>query len=258
MQILKFKPTSNGVRHHINIKKSLLSKTNDLLKSSISGSKKTSGRSSNTGRITVRHMGGGCKKRFRIINFSNKCKSSLVVSTMYDPFRSSFISLNFDIINNFFFRSLTTNYVNPGSLLKCDSSEVELKLGNRTILKNVPTGSILHSLSLKLSTKYVRSAGLFFQLIQKGAKTSQVRLPSGCVKEIPSLAFCTLGVISNFQHNLIILGKAGKNRMLGVRPGVRGIAMNPVDHPHGGRSNGGMQPVTPWGIPTRGKSTVKK
>lgn len=258
MQILKFKPTSGGTRHRISIKKSLLSKTNTLFKQSILGFKKTSGRSSNTGRITVRHIGGGCKKKFRIINFSNKRKNSLLVSTMYDPFRSSFISLNFDILNNTFFRSIATNHVNPGSLLKCDSAEVELKLGNRTMLKNVPTGSILHSLSLNSSTKYVRSAGLFFQLIQKGIHKCQVRLPSGCVKEISNSSFCTLGVISNFQHNLVIIGKAGRNRMLGKRPRVRGIAMNPVDHPHGGRSNGGMQPVTPWGIPTRGKPTVKK
>jgi large subunit ribosomal protein L2 len=258
MQIVKFKPTSKGIRHRINIKKSLLSKTSKFLKHSIFGLKKTSGRSSNTGRITVRHIGGGCKKKFRIINFSNIDKSSLVVSVMYDPFRSSFISLNFDILRSTFFRSLTTSNVNSGSLLKCKAAGVELKLGNRTKLQNIPTGSIMHSLSLNSYAKYVRSAGLFFQLIQKSLRICQVRLPSGGIKEVEINSFGTLGIISNFQHNLIVVGKAGKNRLLGIRPSVRGIAMNPVDHPHGGKSNGGKQPVTPWGIPTRGKITVKK
>jgi large subunit ribosomal protein L2 len=257
MQIIRFKPTSKGIRHRVNIKKSLLSKTNQLLKHSIFGLKNSSGRSSNTGRITVRHIGGGCKKKFRIINFSNIDKSSLVVSTMYDPFRSSFTSLNFDILRNTFFRSLTTSNVNPGSLLKCKAVGVELKLGNRTKLKNIPTGSIMHSLSLNSYAKYARSAGLFFQLIQKSLCICQVRLPSGAIKEVTVNSFGTLGMISNFQHNLVVIGKAGKSRLLGIRPSVRGVAMNPVDHPHGGRSNGGKQPVTPWGIPTRGKPTVK-
>jgi large subunit ribosomal protein L2 len=257
MQIISFKPTSKGIRHCINIKKSLLSKTNKILKHSIFGLKKSSGRSSNTGHITVRHHGGGCKKKFRIINFSNADKSSLVISIMYDPFRSSFMSLNFDITQNTFFRSLTTSNVNPGSLLKCKAVGVELKLGNRTKLQNIPTGSILHSLSLKNHAKYVRSAGLFFQLIQKSLNICQVRLPSGTIKAVVVNSFGTLGAISNFQHNLVVVGKAGKKRLLGVRPSVRGIAMNPVDHPHGGKSNGGKQPVTPWAIPTRGKPTVK-
>ena len=256
MQIVRFKPTSKGIRHRISIKKSLLSKTNKFLKYSIFGLKNSSGRSSNTGRITVRHIGGGCKKKFRIINFSNTEKSSLVVSIMYDPFRSSFTSLHFDISNKTFCRSLATNNVNVGSLLRCDSADVELKLGNRTMLKNIPTGSILHSLSLCFTTRYARSAGLFFQIIQKSPQTCQIRLPSGLVKEVSSNSFGTLGVVSNSQHNSIVIGKAGRNRLLGKRPKIRGIAMNPVDHPHGGRSNGG-KPVTPWGIPTRGKPTVK-
>jgi large subunit ribosomal protein L2 len=256
MQIIKFKPTSSGIRHHINIKKNLLARTNKLSKQSILGFNKSSGRSSNTGRITVRHIGGGCKKKFRVINFSNARKNSFLLSTMYDPFRSSFISLNFDISNKTFFRNLATNNVNVGSLLRCDSADVELKLGNRTTLKSIPTGSILHSLSLCFTTSYARSAGLFFQIIQKGPQTCQIRLPSGFVKEVSNNSFGTLGVVSNSQHNSTVIGKAGRSRLLGKRPNIRGIAMNPVDHPHGGRSNGG-RPVTPWGIPTRGKPTVK-
>lgn len=258
MQIIRFKPTSKGIRHKVSIKKSLLSKTNDLFKQHIFGFKKSSGRSSSTGHITTRHLGGGCKKKFRILNFSNKSRSSLVLSTMYDPFRSSFISLNFDIIRKTFFRNAATDNVNSGSLVKCNNIKTELKLGNRTKLINLPTGSILHSLSLSDFAKYARSAGLFFQLIQKGLFTCQVRLPSGIIKEISVNSFGTMGAISNSQHNIIVIGKAGRNRLLGKRPSVRGVAMNPVDHPHGGRSNGGKQPVTPWAIPTRGKPTVKK
>jgi large subunit ribosomal protein L2 len=177
---------------------------------------------------------------------------------MHDPFRSSFVSLHFDMIRNNFFRNITTNKVNPGSIIKCNSLDIELKLGNRTKLQNIPTGSILHSLSLSNSAKYARSAGLFFQLVQKSLFSCKVRLPSGSIKKVAVSSFGTMGVVSNFQHNLNIIGKAGRNRLLGRRPSVRGIAMNPVDHPHGGRSNGGKQPVTPWAIPTRGKPTVKR
>lgn len=257
MQIFKSKPYINSVRQYINIKKNLLSKTNNLFKQSIKGFKRFCGRSSLTGRITVRHLGGGCKKKYREITFSNCPKKSIVVSIMHDPFRNSFISLNFDLEKKTFFRSVATNGVGPGALQVCQDSNVDLRLGNRTMLKNIPAGSVLHSLSLKDEAKYARSAGSFFQIIQKGLLLSKIRLPSGLIKEVSSASFGTLGTVSNFQHNLISIGKAGRNRWLGIRPGVRGVAMNPVDHPHGGRTNGGRPSVTPWGIPTKGKPTVK-
>jgi large subunit ribosomal protein L2 len=258
MQIFKSKPYTNGVRQYINIKKNLLSKTNNLLKKDLFGFKRFKGRSSLTGRITVRHIGGGCKKKFREITFSNKESLSIVVATMYDPIRSSFISLNFDLNEKKFFHNIATNGIGPGIIQKSGSEDIELKLGNRTMLKNVPTGSIMHSLSLDNHTKIARSAGLFFQIIQKTSNTCKVRLPSGLIKEVSNKSFGTLGSVSNSQHNLISISKAGRNRWLGIRPSVRGIAMNPVDHPHGGRTNGGMAPVTPWGIPTKGKPTVSK
>ena len=257
MQIFKSKPFTNSVRQYINIKKNLLSKTNNLFKQTVTGFKRFYGRSSTTGRITVRHLGGGSKKKFRQINLSNAHSTSIVMAVMHDPIRSSFISLNFDLENKTFFRTLATNGVGPGVLQKCGDKDIELKLGNRTMLKNVPTGSILHSLSLNSHAKFARSAGLFFQVIQKTATTCKIRLPSGLIKEISNDSYGTLGSVSNFQHNLISIGKAGRNRWLGIRPSVRGIAMNPVDHPHGGRTNGGKHPVTPWGIPTKGKPTVK-
>jgi large subunit ribosomal protein L2 len=258
MQIFKSKPYTNGVRQYINIKKNLLSKTNNLLKKNLFGLKRFKGRSSLTGRITVRHIGGGCKKKFREITFLDNNSLSIVTAVMYDPFRSAFISLNFDLNRQIFFHNIATNGVGPGIIQRSGSDDIELKQGNRTMLKNVPTGSIMHSLSLDGHVKIARSAGLFFQIIQKTSDICKVRFPSGLIKEVSNKSYGTLGSVSNPQHNLISIGKAGRNRWLGIRPSVRGIAMNPVDHPHGGRTNGGMVPVTPWGIPTKGKPTVSK
>lgn len=258
MQIIRYKPYTNGIRHFVNIRKNLLSKVNTIFKQSILGFKRFKGRGSDTGRITVRHLGGGCKKKYRILNFLDSPKCSLIVSVMYDPFRSSFISLNFDFKKNLFFRNLATNQVGPGSLQMCNRDFVDLKLGNRTLIKNVPIGSLLHSLSLNNQVKYVRAAGLFFQIIQKSQDFCKVRLPSGLIKNVPNTALGTFGLVSNTKHAFVSIGKAGRNRLLGFRPSVRGIAMNPVDHPHGGRTNGGRPSVTPWGIPTKGKPTVKQ
>ena len=128
------------------------------------------------------------------------------------------------------------------------------------MINNIPTGSLVHSLTSSQNTHktcFARAAGTFCQIIQKGVSTNKVRLPSGLICTVPKDAYATLGVVSNAQHNSIYLGKAGRNRLKGIRPCVRGIAMNPVDHPHGGRTNGGRPSVTPWGIPTKGKPTVK-
>jgi len=258
MQLLKLKPTSNGTRHQVKIQKNILSKTNKFSKNTIFGLKKCFGRSTSTGRVTVRHWGGGCKKSIRELNFTNNPINAIVICIMYDPLRSSFVSLNFDLNRFSFFRTLSTNLVYCGSLFFCSTSKSELKLNNRLQLNDIPSGSVIHSLSMNNKTKYVRSAGTFCQLIQKNLANCYVKMPSGIIKSFPINTFGTLGSVSNFQHNLVCLGKAGKNRLKGKRPSVRGIAMNPVDHPHGGKSNGGMPSVTPWGIPTKGKPTVSK
>jgi large subunit ribosomal protein L2 len=260
MKIIKLNPTTNGTRHQIKLQNFLLSKTNNLIKKSTTGFKRFNGRSSVTGRITVRHKGNGCKKKYRNITFSNQKYFSIVVTTVHDPFRNAFVALCFDLDRNTFFFSLSTNFVYPGSILICNSEQTELKLGYRTLLKNIPAGSIIHSLSLGLKhkIKFARSAGTSCQIVQKTIKNCCVRLPSGNLFDVSMNAFATIGILSNFQHNKIVIGKAGKNRLAGKRPSVRGIAMNPVDHPHGGRTNGGQPSVTPWGIPTKGKPTVKK
>lgn len=260
MKLKKFKPSTNGTRHQVNIQKNLLSKTNKLFKSSIAGTSSRGGRSSSSGRITVWHKGGACKKLYRAVNFSNKEYNGIVLCNMYDPSRNSFISLNFDLNKMSFFRTLTTNAVYPGSLVSSSIQKRELRLGNRTKLEHIPTGSIVHSISQDDGNKtvFARSAGSYCQIIQKGSSSCKIRLPSGLIITVSTCAFATLGVVSNSQHNLICIGKAGKNRLMGKRPTVRGIAMNPVDHPHGGRTNGGRPSVTPWGVPTKGKPTVLK
>lgn len=247
------------MRHQIVLQKNLLSKTNRIIKTLLRGSKNVSGRSSLTGAITVRHKGGGCKKLFRKINMINDNAYSIVIAICYDPQRTAFISLQYDFFKNLFFYSLATDLIFPGSLMTCSDFNAELRLGFRIQIKNIPTGSLIHNLSLDKSkeAKYIRSAGAFGQLIQKDLNFCQIKLPSSQIIKVSTDSYATVGISSNLKSNLICIGKAGKNRLRGKRPSVRGIAMNPVDHPHGGRTNGGCTPVTPWGIPTKGKPTRK-
>lgn len=260
MKLNKVNPNTNGVRHQLNLTKSLLSKNNRIFKSSLKGLKSNAGRSTINGRITTRHRGAGCKSAFRQLDKTNKVMHGIVLTTLFDPKRSSFISLNYNFITSNFFLNPVTESVYTGSIISCDKSNTDLKLGYRTILKNIPTGSLVHSLSISDDKKsqYIKSAGTFGQLIQKDFKLCKVKLPSGIIITLSINSYATLGTVSNKLHNLVVLGKAGRNRLKGIRPSVRGIAMNPVDHPHGGRSNGGKPPVTPWGKPTRGKPTVNK
>ena len=260
MKLKKYQPITNGIRHKISIQKNLLSKSNKISKIDFNNHKKQYGRSVSTGHITSAHKGGGCKKLFRIINFQNIKFVSIIVAILYDPMRNAFVALNYNLMTKTFFNTLATSFVFPGSLISCDKDSTDLRLGYRTFIKNIPTGSVLHSVSLGCykKTQYIRSAGTFGQLVQKDLKNCKIRLPSGKIIETSVNAFGTLGIISNPEHNLICIGKAGINRLIGRRPIVRGIAMNAVDHPHGGQTNGGKPSVTPWGIPTKGKPTVRK
>ncbi len=260
MLLKKLKPTSSGVRHKLLLTKNLLSKTNKVLKLSQKCFKTFAGRSSLTGHITTRHQGGGVKQSFRFVNFRNFNTYYLVLAILYDPKRSSFISLNYDLIRQSFSYTLAINFVYPGSLFYCTDVGRDLKLGCRTLLRYIPAGSLVNSLSKNYESKsiFIRAAGTYGQLIQKSVCTSTIKLPSGLLVYLPNTAYATLGCISNPQSSLVVWGKAGTTRLRGGRPSVRGIAMNPVDHPHGGRTNGGMVSMTPWGKPTRGKPTAKK
>ena len=260
MILKKISPYINSTRQKIQICKNLLTKKNNIIKYLRTGFSKKSGRSTSNGRITVRHIGGGSKRTFNQIDFTKNFFYAIVISTFYDSFRSSFISLVFDFRTNCFINILNTESVSPGSLIVSSFSNTELKLGYKTSLFNVPPGSIVNCLTLKKDTiaKYVKSAGTSSQIVQKVFDTCTLRLPSGKLISVSNKSVATVGKLSNSVHNKIVLGKAGANRLRGKRPSVRGIAMNPVDHPHGGRTNKGMHPVTPWGIPTRGKPTLKK
>jgi large subunit ribosomal protein L2 len=260
MELLKKLSHTNGVRHKVNIKKNLLSKNVRLLKVLMSGVKQFQGRSSNTGSITVRNRGGGVKRLFRYINFSDKTFLALTLLTMYDSFRNSFVNLNFNFVSKTFFYSLATDNLSIGSLTSSNRKMVEFDLGNRLLVLNIPSGSVVHSLyhfSFQ-SIQYIRAAGVFGQLLEKTYTLARIRLPSGYYLIIPSHSSAILGRLSNSLFFFTVHGKAGRKRLLGCRPSVRGVAMNPVDHPHGGRTNGGKHPVTPWGFPTRGKPTVTK
>ena len=260
MKLIKIKPTSNSIRHKLKLQKNLLCKSSRLIKHLLLGTKTWAGRSSYTGQITVRHKGKSCKKLFRIINFNNAFFFAIVMGVSYDPNRNIFISLNYNLLNENFFYTSAINNVTPGSLIISQEKNSDLRLGYRLKIKNIPAGTLISNLSLSTnsSIKLIKSAGTYGQILQKNNLDCKIKLPSGIISNISNLSYATIGILSNLNSNKVILGKAGTNRLKGIRPSVRGIAMNPVDHPHGGRSNGGGHPKTPWGKPTRGKKTKNK
>lgn len=248
MKLKKLHPTTNGARHTIKIQKNLLAKNNRLVRSILNNKKKRSGRSSVTGRITVWHKGGQVKRLYRNIEPAQNLQNFVVIANCYDPNRNAFLHLNFELENNLFFFSTATNSIFPGTLIKNSESLNELKLGYRTKLKNIPTGSIINNLTLNTQNKkikYIKAAGTYGQIVQRGPFKTKIKLPSKTIVEVSNENFATIGIVSNTQNNLTTIGKAGNNRHKGRRPTVRGIAMNPVDHPHGGRTNGGKPSVSP-------------
>ncbi len=253
----QLKPITNGTRHQLIIQKNFLFKSNKIIKAL--GYKKFVGRSSITGRITVRHKGGGVKRKYRVINFSNTEFIGINIGLLYDPNRNSFISCVFNLINLTFFNTLAIESVLPGALISCTSKTLIYFLGGRYPLKNISAGSLICLLSKnsKNTAKFIRAAGTYGTLLESTENLAIIRVPSGKLMNINTQSYITLGGIYNNNSNIKVIGKAGKSRLLGRRPSVRGIAMNPVDHPHGGRSNGGIHPRTPWGKPTKGVLTSK-
>jgi len=258
MAIKTYKPTSAGIRHQTCSAFDEIT-TSKPEKSLLVNLKKTGGRNSN-GRITSRHIGGGHKQKYRIIDFRRDKKDipAKVASIEYDPNRSARIAL--------------LNYVDgekryilaPVSLKVGDtvisSAQADIKPGNALPIRFIPLGTIIHNIELKIGkgAQLARSAGTFAQLMSKEGKYSTVKLPSGEVRMILMDCMATIGQVGNVDHENVSIGKAGRTRWLGKRPHVRGVAMNPVDHPHGGgegRTSGGRHPVTPWGIPTKGYKT---
>ena len=227
----------------------------------IKGFKRANGRN-NKGRITVRHRGGGHKRLYRKISFNrSKNIKGNVIEILYDPNRSANIAhIKNDSESNFI---LATENLKLNQYIE-SGINVELKTGNALPLKNIPIGSLINNISLNPNSdgKLIRSAGTSAQLIQKiNNKYAKIRLNSGELKLILLSCYATLGVISNLNHNKIKLGKAGRSRWLNRRPKVRGVAKNPVDHPHGGgegKTSGGRPSVSPQGKITKGKPTRNK
>jgi large subunit ribosomal protein L2 len=214
----------------------------------------------NRGRITIRHRGGGHKRHYRVIDFKRDKAgiTAQVASVEYDPNRSAFISL-------LHYADGEKRYILYPQGLKVGDKvvsgpEADIVVGNSLPLKNIPLGTMVHNLELRPGKggQLVRSAGGSAQLVAKENDYAQVRLPSGEVRRLHVDCAATVGQVGNLDHENITVGKAGRKRWKGIRPTVRGVAMNPVDHPLGGgegKTSGGRNPVTPWGQPTRGFKT---
>ena len=258
MTLKTFKPTSPGLRQLIIVDRSELYKGAPE-KSLTVGLKKTGGRD-NFGHITSRRIGGGHKRKLRIIDFKrNKFDCEATVERLeYDPNRTSFIAL-------IKYEDGQLAYILAPQRLKAGdkviaSAKADVKPGNAMPLKSMPVGTIVHNVELKAGKggQLVRSAGCYAQLIGKDAGYAQLKLSSGELRIVREECLATVGAVSNPDNQNKSLGKAGRSRWLGIRPVTRGVAMNPVDHPHGGgegRTSGGRHPVTPWGKPTKGAKT---
>ncbi|WDN89286.1 large subunit ribosomal protein L2 [Desulfosarcina sp. BuS5] len=261
MAVKRVKPTSAGRRAQTYSTFEEITTTTPE-KSLLKIIKKTGGRNVN-GRITSRHRGGGHKRRYRIIDFKrNKVGIPATVATIeYDPNRSARIALLYYADGEKRYILAPLNLSVGDSVIS--SIEADIKPGNTLPLKNIPLGTHIHNIELTMGKggQIVRSAGTYAQLMAKEDRYAQVKLPSGEVRMVLLNCNATIGQLGNVIHENISLGKAGRKRWLGRRPKVRGVAMNPVDHPMGGgegRSSGGRHPCTPWGMPTKGYKTRNK
>jgi len=258
MAIKRYRPTSAGQRFITTVDFKDLTKKKPE-KSLVEVKKKHSGRNNN-GHITVRHKGGGTRRQYRIIDFKRQKDAipAKVAAIEYDPNRSARIAL-------LSYRDGEKRYIlapvglEIGSVVESGEA-ADIKTGNCLPIKNIPLGTVVHNVELRPGEggKLVRSAGSSAQLMAKEGTYAQLRMPSGEVRRILTVCRATIGQLGNLDHENVIIGKAGRMRHMGKRPSVRGIAMNPVDHPHGGgeaRSTSGRPPTTPWGQMTMGKKT---
>ena len=261
MPIRRYKPTSPGRRFmSVSTFEEITKSTPE--KSLLEPVTKKGGRNNN-GRITTRHQGGGHKRRYRIIDFK-RLKDGVpakVHSIEYDPNRSARIAL-LHYLDGEKAYILAPAQLRVGAMVQ-SGPDADIKVGNALPLENIPTGTLVHNVELKpgQGAKMARSAGSGIQLVAKDQGFAVLRLPSGEMRRVPLECRATVGQVGNVDHQNINWGKAGRNRWKGKRPSVRGSAMNPVDHPHGGgegKSKGGRHPVTPWGVPTLGKRTRSK
>ena len=260
MALVKPRPTSPGRRSMVKVVSPELHKGKPY-EPLLESQKKHSGRNNN-GRITVRHRGGGSKQRYRIIDFKrNKDGVQAKIERIeYDPNRTAHIALLLYVDGERRY-IIAPNGVKEGSLVM-SGTESGIQVGNCMPLRNIPLGTTVHCIELKpgKGAQIARSAGASVQLVAKEGQHATLRLRSGEMRKVLADCRATVGEVSNGEHSLRSLGKAGAKRWRGIRPTVRGVAMNPVDHPHGGgegRTSGGRHPVSPWGTPTKGYKTRK-
>jgi large subunit ribosomal protein L2 len=257
MALKQYKPTTPAQRGLVLVDRSGLWKGKPV-KSLTAGKKRTGGRN-NKGRITTRHIGGGHKQRYRIIDFKRQKEGAATVERIeYDPNRTAFIAL-IKYSDGELAYILAPQRLAVGDTVHSGKGS-DIKPGNALALADIPIGTIIHNIEMKIRKggQIARSAGTYAQLVGRDSGYAQLRLSSGEMRIVRAECMATVGAVSNPDQQNINLGKAGRNRWLGKRPTVRGVAMNPVDHPHGGgegRTSGGRHPVTPWGKPTKGRRT---
>ena len=258
MALKQFRPMTPSQRQLVLVDHSMLHKGRPV-KSLTAGLSKSGGRNSQ-GRMTVRHRGGGHKRRYRIIDFKRRKFDvpAIIERLEYDPNRTAFIALiRYD--DGELSYILAPQRVQPGERV-ISGERVDIKPGNAMPMKNMPVGTVVHNVEMKADKggQLARAGGTYAQLIGKDAGYALLRLSSGEQRMVRGECMASIGAVSNPDRQNIKLGMAGRSRWLGRRPKVRGVAMNPVDHPHGGgegRSSGGRHPVTPWGVSTKGKRT---
>ncbi|HEX2582035.1 MAG TPA: 50S ribosomal protein L2 [Dongiaceae bacterium] len=255
MGLKHYKPVTNGQRQLVNIDRSELHK-GDPVKALTIGLRKSGGRD-NQGHLVSFRKGGGHKRRYRLIDFKRRKfdMPAKVERLEYDPNRTAFIAL-IRYEDGELSYILAPQRLAPGDTVVA-GERVDVKPGNAMPLKNIPVGTIVHNVELKAGHggQLARSAGTFVQLVGRDQGNALLRLASGEVRMVKAECMASVGAVSNPDQQNVSIGKAGRSRWLGIRPSVRGIAMNPVDHPHGGRTNGGRHWVTPWGVSTKGKKT---
>jgi large subunit ribosomal protein L2 len=258
MALKSYKPTTPGQRQLVLVDHSELHKGRPV-KTLTEGLRSKGGRN-NHGRITMRWRGGGHKRRYRFVDFTRR-KFDMVATVErleYDPNRTAFIALiKYDDGEQSYI--LAPQRLQPGDKV-VSGERADIKPGNAMPLKNIPVGTIVHNVELKPAAggQLARAAGSYVQLVGRDAGLALLRMSSGEVRMVRTECMATIGAVSNPDQQNVSIGKAGRNRWKGRKPSVRGVAMNPIDHPHGGgegRTSGGRHPVTPWGKSTKGKKT---
>jgi large subunit ribosomal protein L2 len=258
MAIKSYRPTSPAIRFRTTLENSELS-TERSLKGLTRSKRRISGRN-NKGHLTVRHRGGGHKKLYRVVDFRREKRDipARVVRLEYDPNRSARIALLAYADGEKRYILAPNGLAVGGTVIAGEGADI--LIGNALPLKNIPLGTMIHNIEMKKGkgAQMARSAGTAAQLLAKEAGYAQIKMPSGETRMVHLDCYATIGQVGNLDHENISIGKAGRTRWLGKRPTVRGVAMNPIDHPHGGgegKTSGGRNPVSPWGLPTKGFKT---